>query len=526
MSEPDSKLSLLERALHEIVAGDREAARGTLSHLVNERLDLSTSAADLPYFIFAAALSKRVGEEAMEEVNLYLRDYDVAQIRLFNLLATKVPTVSLTSPIINSLLELFMRGREQVSLIDVGIGTGRQEVNLLRAFARRKALPRKLTIVGIEPNGDSLAEAEWTILAAALELGADVEFRPIQKLAEDFTDAEWAALKELPGEILINEAFAVHHILPREGKADLRDHVFKKLCELNPVAFVLSEPSSDHHHDDLATRFRNSWHHFGLTFKLIDELEIEERDKNALKVCFFGREIEDILGNGERFRSERHEPVSAWLSRLDRAGFARASAFGPLASFTHAAIKVRAHDGYVGLDYGDETLVAVMCAIPKLRMKQEAREEARSLRDVRHGFDPQIYLRALAAIALADGQLHERERAFIEEQARLFNIEVEPLWEQARDLTFLEGIFVNDRTRAAILRDAVLLARIDGEFHETERARLVEIAGKLGLDESAVAAAEQEAPKSMPPLIAQSKAPAWLADYWAISSKGKRGPSA
>ena len=74
----------------------------------------------------------------------------------------------------------------------------------------------------------------------------------------------------------------------------------------------------------------------------------------------------------------------------------------------------------------------------------------------------------------------------------------------------------------------VFLGRWQWSRHEykVERARLVEIASKLGLDEAAVAAAEQEAPRSMPPLIVQSKAPAWLADYWAISSKGKRGPSA
>lgn len=523
MLEVSEKLTLLNSALRQIIAGDRERARESLSILVNQHLNLSAGSADLCYFIFAAALSKRVGEEVMEEINLYLRDYDVAQIRLFNLLATKVPTVSLTGPIANNLLATFMRGRDEVSLIDVGIGTGRQEVHLLHTLAARKALPRKLTIVGIEPSWESLEEANWVIMAAAMEVGADVEFRSIQKLAEQFSDEDWESLKALPGDILINEAFAVHHIISLDGGPDLRDHVFKKLCELNPTVFVLSEPNSDHHIGDLERRFENCWNHFGLTFKLIDELDIEERDKNALKVCFFGREIEDILGNGERFRCERHEPATAWLSRLERAGFVRYRAFSSLSAFAHDAIRVVAHDGFVGLDYGGETLVAVLCAIPERRMKQDEKD-ANTLRDVRRGFDPKIYLRALAVVAHADGHLDERERAFIEEQARLFGVDAAPLWEQAPDLSFLDGIHTSERTKAAILRDAVLLAYSDGEYHEAERQKVREIAALLHMDERAVLRAEQEAPRSNPPLLVSEKAPAWLKEYWAIGAKGGGAP--
>lgn len=521
MLETSEKLTLLKSALRQIVAGDRELARESLSNLVNLHLNLASGGSDLRYFIFAAALSKRLGEEAMEEINLYLRDYDVAQIRLFNLLATKVPTVSLTGPIANSVIASFMRGREEVSLVDVGIGTARQEVHLLHALAASKELPRKLTIVGIEPSSDSLAEAGAALSAAALEVGLELDFRPIHKLAEQFSEEDWAELKALPGEIIINEAFAVHHIISPEGGPDLRDHVFKKLCELNPVAFVLSEPSSDHHIADLARRFDNCWQHFGLTFELIDELDIEERDKNALKVCFFGREIEDILGNAEHTRSERHEPASAWLTRLERAGFGRYNGFGSLASFKSDKVKVVPHDGFVGLDYGKETLVAVLCAIPESRMKLDEKD-ARTLRDVHRGFEPKVYLRALAVVAYADGHLHEREREFIEEQARLFGIEVAPLWEQAHDLSFLEGITTSERTKAAILRDAVMLAHIDGEYHAEERKKVREIAAKLQMDEGAVLRAEQEAPRSSPPLLVSDKAPAWLKEYWAIAAKGRR----
>jgi tellurite resistance protein len=523
MPEDPEKQRLLNSALRQIMAGDRESARESLSILVNQHLNLSAGSADLGYFIFAAALSKRVGEEAMEEINLYLRDYDVAQIRLFNLLATKVPTVSLTGPIANNLLAMFMIGRDEVSLIDVGIGTGRQEVHLLHLLAARKVLPKKLTIVGIEPSLDSLEEAGWVISAAALEVNADVEFRPIQKLAEQFLDEDWEGLKKLPGDILINEAFAVHHIISPDGGPDLRDRVLKRLCELDPLAFVLSEPSSDHHTNDLAQRFANCFHHFTLTFKLIDELDIEERDKNALKVCFFGREIEDILGNGERFRTERHEAATAWLSRLERAGFVRYNGFGSLAAFAHDKIQVAAHDGYVGLDYQDETLVAVMCAIPERRMKHDEKDARSTLRDVHRGFNPRVYLRALAVVAHADGHLHEREREFIEEQARLFGIDMAPLWEQAHDLSFLQGIHASERTKAAILRDAIVLANIDGEYHEQEQKKVREIAALLHMDEQAVLRAEQEAPQSVPPLIVSEKAPLWLKEYWAIGAKGSRG---
>src|SRR5262249_32354776 len=130
--------------------------------------------------------------------------------------------------------------------------------------------------------------------------------------------------------------------------------------------------------------------------------------------------------------------------------------------------------------------------------------------------------RALAVVAHADGHLHAREREFIKDQARLFGIDMGPLWEQAHDLSFLEEVHTSERTRTAILRDAVILAHIDGEYHEAERKKVREIASLLHMDESAVLRAEQEAPRSRPPIIVSEKAPAWLMEYWAIAAKGRR----
>src|SRR4051812_42602334 len=51
MLESTEKLALLQTALRQILAGEREPARASLSDLVNNHLDLEAGSADLPYFI-------------------------------------------------------------------------------------------------------------------------------------------------------------------------------------------------------------------------------------------------------------------------------------------------------------------------------------------------------------------------------------------------------------------------------------------------------------------------------------------
>jgi GRAS domain family len=354
------KYATLLSVVQEAHAGREAAARALLDQLVGEHMDAGARAEDLHFYLFARALSSRLASEKAAEINLYLRQFQDTQISLFNLLARHLPTVALTAPLANELLARFVGGHEEVTLLDVGIGSGHQEVAMLRLLAAQGRLPRRLNVVAIEPDAGSLIEAQMGLFEASVELGFELEFVPVHKVVEDLTEADWSEVAAFDCPLVVNASFAAHHIQCSEG-SNLRDRIFCRIRELDPDAVVLAEPSSNHHAASLVERFKAAWHHFGATFRLIDELEVEPWEAQAMKM-FFAREIEDIVANGEATRCERHEPVDAWVQRLRRAGFTPYADFEFARDTRHELVRVAPREGYVGLDYADETLVAVICA--------------------------------------------------------------------------------------------------------------------------------------------------------------------
>ncbi len=312
------------------------------------------------YYVFGAALARRLSPAVAEQANLYLSQFDVPQIRLFDLLATQVPQVALTTVIANRCIARALRGSSHATLIDVGIGTGRQITSLLTLLHDEGQLPERLTLIGIEPAEWCIAVAQQNVSELAAKLGVELDFHAFSSPIEHLDQQAWAALARLcPTRPVINGSFAFHHISDIDGR-DVRDDVFLRLRSLDPVALVLSEPDVNHHEPDFSRRFTNSWRHFETTFRVIDGLPITQVDKDALKVNFFGREIADILGNPEGTRSERHETSASWLRRLRATGFEPELEVDLPAS--GLVIGVAARGDHATLEYRGESLVAVLAS--------------------------------------------------------------------------------------------------------------------------------------------------------------------
>lgn len=318
---------------------------------------------EIQSLVFAKAFAKRITHQMPLEENLYLRAGQLPQIDLFNFMAHRFPLVSEARRISNEYLYHFMRDTEEVTLLDLGIGTGQQEEELLRLLSRRSACPSVLRIVAIEPAEGSLIEAEETLTSLAQSLGLTVEFYPIPKKLEELSSLDWEYIQNIPGKLIINEAFAVHHIADQAGR-DRRNLILAILRDLNPSAFILSEPNSDHLTKNLMTRFQNAWRHFNLVFQLVDRLKCAEIEKKALKIHFFGREIEDIIGNCEEKRTERHETAEMWLNRLTSVGFSPLRDFSllPGEGGGGGVALTRRHD-YISLDVEGESVVAILCVV-------------------------------------------------------------------------------------------------------------------------------------------------------------------
>lgn len=357
-AEPTAKYHALLAVLHEAKDNRPHVAREVLGTLVDHQLDRESDD-DVRYYIFANALAKRLDSRRAATINLYLQEYETPQIELFNLVARHLPTVGAAGTVANRLLARHLGGRPAVTLLDIGIGTARQEVALLHEMARAGTLPECLTVIAVEPNAHCLAEAQRALRETADALQLDLRFRGICAVIEDLTEQQWATIRADAGPLVVHAAFAMHHI--RETATSGRDDVFVRLRALDPEAVILCEPNADHHTESFFRRFESAWDHFSRTFRLIDGLDVSPRERRAMKL-FFTREIEDILANDEGTRCERHEPSGAWVRRLERSGFHAAPDLGGVAALDDAPIATSAHEGYVGLDYEGTTLVSIVCA--------------------------------------------------------------------------------------------------------------------------------------------------------------------
>ncbi|MBJ6764730.1 GAI protein2C [Myxococcaceae bacterium JPH2] len=363
------KYALLIQGLEHILAGRQAEAAEALA-LLYTRLDVAAEPEDLHYVLFATALSKRlVGGEGV--FNPYLRPDSSAgmtrQIDLFRMLVTHMPLASAADAVANTVLAGFLRGHDSATLLDVGIGQGRQMRTLLRLLAREGALPRRLTVVGVEPSGVSLGQAGAAVAEVAAEVGASVRFVPMERPVEAVDDATWAELRAVPRPLVVNAAFAMHHIAETTQRAgEARDRVLRRLHGLGPQGLVMCEPNVDHHRVPPRERFFNAWRHFTTVFHLLDSLDVPRDERAAIK-RFFGREVDDIVGTvDDPERCERHETAGAWWERLRRAGFAPLKGLERLRpEGVHPAVKLRPEPGVVGITYRDESVVAVLCATPR-----------------------------------------------------------------------------------------------------------------------------------------------------------------
>lgn len=304
--------------------------------------------------LFIKALNKKINSEYIGE-NIYLGKYDIAQIRLFNILIEKFPFVKFSQHITNSAIAEEMRDCSEVTLVDIGIGEGMQVVNIIE-LAKNLPQLRKLHVVGIEPFSDALNKARETVLGYNGRTPFEIHFTAVHDAVEN---VDFSAIHNIGGKIIVNASLALHHI-----QSDLlRLRTIDRVKAIRPSAFILIEPNVNHYEPNFHARFVNCYKHFYHIFQVIDRIEnIGNADKNALKL-FFGREIEDIIGKEESDRFEKHEPATHWIERLKRSNFSIKNDFLQTPVEAGCGVEIRYHkEGFLGFTHGDETVLAVIYA--------------------------------------------------------------------------------------------------------------------------------------------------------------------
>lgn len=366
--DPARRLQALARRIE---AGDPQAD-AALRALMDDLAAPGAGPGGVELMVFAAGLARRLAGDSLAQANLYLTPFDVPQIELFNLLGRAVPFVGLATSLCNAAILQAIEGQPLPTLIDVGIGTGRQFALLLHEIAARPQVPEHITIVGIEPAGAALAEARRHLMDTAAALGLSVGFVGIARSAEALSAADWLRVRRAcTARPVINASFALHHIADNATGHDQRNAVLRRLRALDPVRLVLAEPDVDHLTRSLEQRFRHAFTHFGAVFRTLDALPLAQRERDALKVGFFGREISDILGAPEAQRSERHESAAQWQARLQACGFEDpadgAAGFGGSGAAMGAqagGVQVAAQAGHLSLRGAGEPVVALFACCP------------------------------------------------------------------------------------------------------------------------------------------------------------------
>lgn len=311
----------LEEIVHAFEAGHPELAKGLGKTILNELLPSVNTPEGIQALFFLEALQRNLGTPHTSETgNLYLMPDQGQQIKMFNFMASKFPLVRAAQDIVNSAYAKRLQQEQDIVLLDIGIGTGQQMVRLIEQLADTGHLPKRITVIGIEPANESLKLAEANLLGLNDKHPLSLRFIPVHKTLEAFREEDWQQLEtvviETLGPLIINASFALHHVYP----PTIRPALFGRLKHLNPAVFALIEPYADFLETNLHKRFQHAWHHYGLTFQAIDQIEAPLEDKSLLKKVFFSREIQDVLST-ESSRIEQFETGEMWADRLRQAGF-------------------------------------------------------------------------------------------------------------------------------------------------------------------------------------------------------------
>jgi hypothetical protein len=338
----------------------QKLAKPRVEGVVCKHIDLNISNQDLLAHLIGESLLKRIDQKLLESKNIYIQEFDIPQIKLFYSMSEAIPFVEVGHTLANQYMFSVIHEVKDATIIDIGIGKGRQALNLLDMVRADRGKLESLSIIGIDPDENNLIDTEAKLKKLEKDFPVALCFHPICNLIEKLSDSDFKGLGERVGQNLcINSAFSLHHTMHPLRDNGLRTELFKKFAALRPRVLTLVEPNSDHDTEDLPKRFHYSWEHFGHVFKLIDESGIKDTHKFSIKVKFFGREIRDIFGVSDHFRSERHELYDSWLLRLSRAGFKPMDLLDlrmELPSYCEGSIS----EGLVRLNYEGVTIVSVM----------------------------------------------------------------------------------------------------------------------------------------------------------------------
>jgi len=263
------------------------------------------------------ALQYKLEERSPEEIkNTYLKNLEIPQIVLFDILANRFPLVMNAQRIVNNVILEKSTSHESITILDLGIGRGVQIKKILSSLNQLKEI-KEVTVIGVEIYHDALEYTTSLMHEIKKELNYLLTFLPINNAVENI-DAK--SLKSMiPSSsscLLVNASLTLHHIQAENDRLAL----FQKLKTLNPDLLTIIEPNTDCFTDNFDQRLLNVYEHFSALYRFINTLELLPKEKKGLKQ-FFSTELFDAVALPNAHRFEKYNRSEAWIKTAQQAGF-------------------------------------------------------------------------------------------------------------------------------------------------------------------------------------------------------------
>lgn len=289
--------------------------------------------------------------------NTYLKEFEIPQILLFDLLTKKFPLVTVCQQIAEKAFLKAASGKREICILDIGIGRGFQMMRLLDALQNVDSI-LKVKLIGVEISTDAL---NFTLSKLneqknnyKFELNFHLINSPVELITHDVIKAQIPVNCDC---FMVNASLTLHHIQQTESRINL----FNIIKQLNPQMMILIEPDADTMNDDYAQRLLNAAKHFSALYNYVNTLDVmNEAEANNLK-SFFANDFFDPIVLPDSHRFERLQTSTQWIDLLLSVGLKTLNLdpneYSVYIPNIECTIK---KEGYFNLSYAGTPLISVI----------------------------------------------------------------------------------------------------------------------------------------------------------------------
>jgi hypothetical protein len=248
--------------------------------------------------------------------NTYLKEFEIPQINLFDILANHFPLVVESQKMAHECVAQALGGKNHICIVDLGIGRSVQMIRLLNRLNEIQSIS-KITLIGIDIMSAALEHSQQELTDKKSEWEFELDIHLIHDVIETMDFKRISSKIPVDHDYLyVNASLTLHHI---QG-SDERDLLFKKIKSLSPDLITLIEPNTSTFTNDIELRIERAIEHFYALYKYTDTLPLKEEEKRSLKT-FFGNDFFDPIAYADNARFEKLERGEEWIERASKSGF-------------------------------------------------------------------------------------------------------------------------------------------------------------------------------------------------------------